>query len=235
MPIDFLLVERALSESLPIDGLNAEEKAFCQSYKATFDIGRLAERLAEGYYAHTAAIEAARHPGAETLISTVSPGHPVPVSYVTRKDGTRHTFDVRHYLDQTRTNSTVADELPRTWLVGSLLTVGDALSRHPRRYLNRHPVLELIYHLRNGVAHGNVFHFDKRGKERLKKYPAHNKAAAVKSPNGAEFTILESMHGQLVLFDFMGAGDVLDLLQSVGVYLTRIRERAAASELADLH
>jgi hypothetical protein len=37
----------------------------------------------------------------------------------------------------------------------------------------------------------------------------------------------------LLLFDFMGPGDVLDVLQSVEVYLTRIRERRQSGELSD--
>jgi hypothetical protein len=37
-----------------------------------------------------------------------------------------------------------------------------------------------------------------------------------------------------MLFEFMGPADVLDLLQSVEVYLTRIRERHAAGELSGL-
>jgi hypothetical protein len=234
MPIDHLRTEKALSGDLSPDELNPDEKAFCQEYKSIFEIGLMARRMAQGYYAHAAAIEVAKDPRAESLVATVTAGHPVPVGYVARKDGTRHVFDTHHYLGQARTNPAIADELPRIWLVGSLLSLGDALSRHTHRYLDRAPLLELVYHLRNGIAHGNVFHFDKNGKERLKKYPAHSKMAAVKSDTKAVFEIVDSLHGNPVLFDFMGPGDVLDVLQSVEVYLTRIREREAAGELRGL-
>ena len=37
-----------------------------------------------------------------------------------------------------------------------------------------------------------------------------------------------------MLFDFMGAGDILDLLQSIEWYLTFVRERVRMGELVDL-
>ena len=49
----------------------------------------------------------------------------------------------------------------------------------------------------------------------------------------AEFQIEASLQGQPVLFDFMGPGDGLDLLQSIGIYLTRIRERKDTGELSN--
>lgn len=237
MTIDYLQVERALSGVLPLDQLNLEEKDFCQNYKSAFEAGLLARRMAQGYYAHTAAIEFAKNPDAKALASTTPLGQ--ISSYIIRKDGTQHTFDLPHYLNQAHTDPAVVDELPRVWLVGSLLSVGDALSiisKHlkPARYLNGAPILELLYHLRNGIAHGNKFNFLKSGKKRLNKYKTHNKTAGVRSDTKAEFEITIDLQGKPVLFEFMGPGDVLDLLQSVEVYLTRIRERHAAGELSGL-
>ena len=230
---DYLLIERVLSGSVPIDQLNPEEKKFYRKYKPAFDVGRLAHRMVQGYYAHSAAIEIARGPDAKTLASESPLGQ--IASYVTRKDRTQHIFDLPYYLGQAHTNPEIVDELPRIWLVGSLLTLGDALSRLRRSYLNHAPILELIYHLRNGIAHGNIFYFDNDCRRRLKKYPAHNRTARVKSRTGAEFEIVaDDLHRKPVLFDFMGPGDVLDLIASVEVYLTRIRERHAAGELGRL-
>lgn len=188
--------------------------------------------MAQGYYAHAAAIEIANRPHAKALVSQTPLGK--IASYVTRKDGTQHTFDLPHYLGQAHTNSEIVDDLPRVWLVGSLLTVGDAVKKLRRPVLKEVPLLELLYHLRNGIAHGNVFSCSEHGLKRLKKHPAHKKTAGVKSADGAEFEIEAGLHGKPVLFDFMGPGDVLDLLQSVDVYLTRIRERHAAGELSRL-
>jgi hypothetical protein len=54
----------------------------------------------------------------------------------------------------------------------------------------------------------------------LAKYPAHNHNATVRSPKGTIYEITPSLKGQ-ILFDFMGAADVIDLLQSVEVYLSK--------------
>jgi hypothetical protein len=77
----------------------------------------------------------------------------------------------------------MVDDLDRLWLVGALLTIGDALKQH--RYFDRAPELELLRHLRNGAAHGNTFRI-KNPKE-LEEYPAHNRLAWVKSDTKAEF------------------------------------------------
>ena len=188
--------------------------------QAAFEIGRLAERMAAGYYAHAAAIVVATDPRAKALVSVVQPGQAVPIGEVTRKDGTRHIFNFHHYLDQASTNPTMVGDFERVWLVGSLLAVGDALAK--QRYFDHAPELELVYHLRNGIAHGNVFHINHRALDRLRKSPALNRLAYVRSGTRAEFEIVATLEGQPVLFDFIGPADVLDLLMSVGIYLTRI-------------
>ena len=96
--LDYLLIERVLLGSLPIDQLNPEEKIFCQKYKSAFEVGRLASRMAQGYYAHTAAIEIAKGPHAKAFASETSLGQ--ISSYVTRKDGTQRVFDLPHHLGQ---------------------------------------------------------------------------------------------------------------------------------------
>jgi hypothetical protein len=97
--LDYLLIERALSGDLPLDGLNSEENVLYYKYKSVFEIGRMAERMAQGYYAHIAAVEAARDPGSKELVSTIPKGQPVPVGYVIRNDGSKHIFDFHHYID----------------------------------------------------------------------------------------------------------------------------------------
>jgi hypothetical protein len=151
----------------------------------------------------------------------VEAGQIVPVGYVYRKDGTKHIFDFAHYLAKAGSDEAMVDDLARIWLVGSLLTVGDALAKND--YFDHAPVLELLYHLRNGVAHGNVFHFTRPGRRRLCAHPAHNREAAIRGYNNdTVFEITPNLQGQPVLFDFMGPGDVLDLLYSVGLYLIRM-------------
>jgi hypothetical protein len=229
--LDYLLIERVLLGGVPVDQLKPEAKDFYQKYKPIFEVGRLAHRMVQGYYAHSAAIEFAKGPHAKALALEAPLGQ--IASYVTRKDGTQHTFDLPYYLGQTHTNTEIVDELPRLWLVGSLLAIGDALS--DKKYLDHSPLLELIRHLRNGIGHGNKFTFKQGnrtpGLDQLRKYPAHNKQAEIKS---TEFNIDGSLEEHPVLFDFMSPGDVLDLLQSLEIYFTRIRERHAAGELSGL-
>jgi hypothetical protein len=188
--------------------------------QAAFKLGQMAERLAAGYHAHVAAIQIARDPRAPLLSPEVEPGKLVPEGYVFRKDGTFHRFHFNLYLVKVGNDPLIVDNLPRVWLVGALLTLGDALQAND--YFDHAPELELLYHVRNGVAHGNLFHLTDSGKRRLIRYPAHNRPAWVKSDTKALFEITENLDGQAVLFDFMGPGDVLDLLMSIGLYLTRM-------------
>jgi hypothetical protein len=186
--------------------------------QAAFDVGRLAERMAQGYYAHSAAISVASDPRAEALVPSTPPGFVVPVGYVIRKDGTQHVCHFRHFLHLAATDADLARDLPRIWLAGSLLSLGDALTQHA--YFDRAPELELLRHLRNGIAHGNVFRIDNPAN--LSKVPAHNRDAWVKSDLKTVFEITPTLQGRPVLFDFMDPGDVLDILMSVGLYLIRM-------------
>jgi hypothetical protein len=186
--------------------------------QAAFETGQLAERMAQGYFAHSAAIAIATHPQAQALSPATLPGMQVPLGFVRRKDGTEHAFDFRHFLRTAAAIPEIAAELPRVWLAGSLLAVGDALARYD--YFDRAPELELVRHLRNGIAHGN--RFDIRAPEKLKTFPAHNRDAWIQSDKKTIFEITPAIDHQSVLFEYLGAGDVLDILMSVGIYLIRM-------------
>jgi hypothetical protein len=185
--------------------------------QAAFDISQMAHRMFEGYYTHLAAIQVARDPRAIALSPNLEPGQIVPVGYVVRKDGTRHVFNFTHYLGHAGRDPAMVDDLRRLWLVGALLAIGDALERHD--YFDHAPELELLRHLRNGVAHGNTFRINLK---RLTKFPAHNLLAWVRGDNKTEFQITPNLQNQPVLFDFVGPGDILDLLMSVSHYLERM-------------
>ena len=183
-----------------------------------FRVGQLAEWLAKGYYAHAAALFVASNADAESLMPPRQPGAYVAVDHVYRKDGTAHVFYFKHFLSEATADAQLAAELKRVWLVGALLSVGDALAE--AEYFDHAPELEMVYHLRNGVAHGNRFEIT--NVKRLAQYPAHTRGAGVKSDLKTEFVITPALHGQPVLFDYMEAGDILDLLMSVGMYLLRV-------------
>ena len=179
--------------------------------QAAYDVGQLAQDMARGYTAHIAAIRMAPRVGGKALVRLIGD---YPSDFVQRKDGTKWSFDTQDALVDLA-DKVIAAELPRVWLTGSLLTLGDALKNN--RYFDHAPELELVYHLRNGIAHGNHFNFTSPGLKRLKDYPAHNRDAFFRGPNSTIFEITPALDGQPVLFDFMDAGDVVDLLASVGL------------------
>lgn len=185
---------------------------------AALAVGQLSERLAQGHYTHVAALQVAMDPRAVALAPSTKPGFVVPVGYVGRNDGTEHAYHFIHFLERARTDPAIGRELESVWLSGALLAVGDALAAHG--YFDRAPELEFLRHLRNGVAHGNVFRID--NPKSLTKYPAHNRLALVRGDLKTEFEIVAGLNGQPVLFSYMGPGDVLDLLMSVGLYLIRM-------------
>ncbi len=179
---------------------------------AAHEVGQLAQHLVRGYLAQIAAARSVPRMGSNALVRLISDR---PSDFVERKDGTKWSFDTQDALVDLADNA-IHVELPRVWLTGSLLALGDALKDHG--YFDHAPALELVYHLRNGIAHGNRFKFTASGLERLKRYPAHNREAWFRT---VIFEIAPALTGQSVLFEFMGAGDVLDLLSSVGAQLNK--------------
>jgi hypothetical protein len=181
-------------------------------------VGRLAHHLADGYYSFVVAHLVAVNPDSINSLPVAKVLGRNPEGELKRKDGTFHTLDLRHYLDLLREDQNLQGRFLRTWATGALLMLGQELQNHG--YFDHAPILELVYHLRNGVAHGNTFKVDDRGRKRLAKHAAHNRLAAVKSPLRTVYEIHPALTGP-VLFDFIGAADVIDLLQSVEIYLSR--------------
>jgi hypothetical protein len=177
--------------------------------QAAAKVAQLARNMAAGYAAHIAAIRLAPRVSDKALVRLIAD---YPIDSVQRKDGTKWSFDMQDALVSAVVNQAIAEEFPRVWLTGSLLAVGDALKGND--YFDHAPELELVRHLRNGIAHGNRFAIQKLT------YPAHNRDAAFHT--NTIFEIKPKLNGQSVLFDFMGAGDVLDLLSSVAAHLDRI-------------
>jgi hypothetical protein len=180
-----------------------------------FRVGQTAQYIFGSFMAHQASLLVARDPKAESLLPPIESGQIVPVGRVADKAGVGHTFSASHYLKWAQ--NAPADEFDRVALGGALITLGDALRAHG--YFDHAPELELLRHLRNGIAHGNRFNILKPGREQLAKWPAHNRLATVKT---SKFEVTPALNGQLVLWDFMEAGDVLNLIQTVSLYLIRM-------------
>lgn len=175
------------------------------------EVGQLAYLLRFGLYAHAAALEIARDPRISSN-EMASMGQS-PTGTILCKDGTERSFDLAYVLDQMRAHPVLRTELDRAWCVSSLILLGDRLAAED--YFDRAPVLEMVRHLRNGIAHGNRFTL--RNTKEMDSWPAHTREASCQT--GEPFEITAELDGHAVLFDFMAPGDVLDLLISVGTYL----------------
>jgi hypothetical protein len=75
----------------------------------------------------------------------------------------------------------------KCWAMGALLMLGDELAKPQHRYFDHAPILELVYHLRNGVADSKRFNITPASRNRVVKYEAHNRDALVKSPLGTTY------------------------------------------------
>jgi hypothetical protein len=138
-----------------------------------------------------------------------------PDGRMERLDGTARYIHVDYFLAQARDRRGTTEQ---AWWAGSLLTLGDAL--RDVAYIDHAPELELVYHLRNAVAHGNRIHFTDYGRKRLASWPAHNKLAMVK---GGDIEITLDHEGRMVLFDLVKPADLADLFDSVDSYLASLR------------
>lgn len=180
-------------------------------------VSQTAHRLASGYYAFLVAQFVAANPQSINMLPPSRHPEEDPVGEIQRKDGTAHALNLRFYLDRFREDRDLQTAAFRSWALGAILMLGDELSENS--YFDNAPLLELVRHLRNGVAHGNRFNITEPGRRRLARFPAHNRDAVVKSPSGETFEVIPSQSGH-ILFEFMGVGDVIDLLQSVEVHLS---------------
>ncbi len=193
------------------------------------EVGQLAEALHGGYMSHAGMGVLLAHPAGSAAIERLEAENPgpaiVPIAPVLRKDGTSIWYSLSHYLRKS-TARAFSETFERLWLGGALITLGDALAA--QGYFDRGPDLELVRHLRNGVAHGNRFHLLNEEPRRLARFTGPEQRlmsdGVTSTPPGdaITFEITSGLHGQQVLFDFMGAGDVCDLLQFVGVRLIRM-------------
>jgi hypothetical protein len=168
------------------------------------------------------------HPAASDLLADHQAALPAgafdPGMMLQRRDGSVHLWSRDHALEAAQSPGFMRD-MAKLWTIFEIVTVGDALKRVGG--LDKAPDLELLRHLRNGIAHGNRFHFI--GDEPTR--PAHFTGSegrllpdgqAASPHQGPLFNVTRDLEGQEVLFDFMGPGDVHDLLMFVSWRLYRV-------------
>jgi hypothetical protein len=176
------------------------------------------ETIVNEFYSLAACLEIAADPGTNAMIPQTLPGYIAPIGRIPSRDGGEHIYHFTHYLELIRSDPGLIDGFKRHWVTGAFLSVGDELSAHD--YFDHAPELELVYHLRNAIAHGNRFSFTKPGLKRLAEYPAHNEFAWGRG----ESTVLRispTLQDQEVVPKFLVPGDAIDILNSVGIYLFR--------------
>ena len=141
---------------------------------------------------------------------------------IARNDGTLIFSNLSHSVREVEPESEHRALVDRLWWMGALLTVGDAIAAAD---LDHGPDLELIRHLRNGVAHGNRFKLMK-GEPRRQAFFFGPPGRFLPDRTIVEgdvphFRIDSAVHRAPVLFEFMGPGDLDDLFQFVSLRLIR--------------
>ncbi|TDL44054.1 hypothetical protein [Microbacterium oleivorans] len=176
---------------------------------------QLAEALSSGGAGAHAVATLLKSFGPGIDLDAIIPGYTASFGRMERRDGSARYTLLPHYLREAQADP---DAVERSWWAGALLTLGDALAE--ANYLDRAPELELIYHLRNAVAHGNKVSLTGGGRTRLQRWPANNFEAYQRS-DPVELTIADE--GAPVLFDMLRPADLADLFDSVAQYVACLR------------
>ena len=204
---------------------------------AELEVGKVAQELFVGYLAYTASAYALDQPEiADATVAALEAANrgpaAVPTATIVRADGSVMPYHLTHAIRTVRSTSSFRLTYDRLWLAGALLTLGDRLSEE--RYFDQGPDLEFVRHLRNGIAHGNKFHFVRDEPRR----PAHFTGpdgrvlpdATTTGPGYVvTFEITRALEGRRVLFDFIGPGDIFDLLTHVSLRLMQMGNEKAPS------
>lgn len=177
----------------------------------------LLNMLYQGAYSYEAALAVSKQAYASLRDKSV----PLVVDKVRRQDGSTHDYDFNYYLRETQDKPELAAAIQRAWLAGALLAAGDELEQFDY-FGSKYPSLEMIYHLRNGVAHGNKFNITGSGEKYLAKCPAHTRDSVARG--SVVYEITPNLNGLTVLFDFMGVADIVDVLQSAHWVSARIAD-----------
>lgn len=123
----------------------------------------------------------------------------------------------RDHVEALGRDPDVAREIRRAYLSGALLSVGDILA--DEQYLDRSPEFEFVRHIRNAVAHGNVFELKASHLEMLEKFPAY----LIEGDGHKTHAIKESVNGRECLFGFVGPNHVLAALTAAAMRMVEIR------------
>ncbi len=120
-----------------------------------------------------------------------------------RSDGTRYDVHL-HQTPLVKIGDPLYNSIHIRWAAAYIIsTTYDTAKRNT--LTDQSPEFEFLRHLRNGVSHGNIFAFQHGEPKRL---------AAFK-----QFTISPALQGQTILFDYIPAGDLFDLLDYIKTHV----------------
>ena len=167
--------------------------------EAARQIADLIDRLQVAYTASSTALIFLNDPDVARLLTAkgYDPGTTIRLG---RKDGSYYDgIRLWESIEQVRNNAPFNRDYLGGHFSTSLSWVGDHLKR--AGYFDKSPELEFFRHLRNGVSHGNRFHFD-NGEPRR---PARFRT----------FEVTAELEGQSVLFAYIMPGDLFDLFDAI--------------------
>lgn len=201
--------------------LTAEQAA---SARSAADLSR---ELVSGYYTLLAALAVASLKDVNSLMRSTR-ARPLatlaPVGELRRRNGARYEYSRQYYLARLQDRPEATEAIERSWLTAVILQLGELFAQNS--YFDRTPELELFRHLRNAVAHGNIFKIAPSADLDLK--PAHNGRMLAEQKGCSPLTITRALNGKPVLFEFVDRADVLDLVVWIGHYLERLATEAYA-------
>jgi len=189
--------------------------------QAAVEVATLAQRMTSQYFSHVAGMYIARDKRAKMFAPAIEPGQSVPILRLPRRDGNDMVMWFNYYLAENMKPETRQD-FDRVWLMGALLTVGDALRANG--YFNHDPEAEMIRHLRNGIAHGNHFEFHPSVIDKTTgklKHPANISRYSSRQAM-PKHEIDTNLQGAEVLWGWGGPDAIVDCLTVLGVHLWNV-------------
>jgi hypothetical protein len=186
-----------------------------------FEVGQFAQRLVEHYLSTLAGWTLLRLPAGEAALQRLERENTgpavVPISDVGRQNGTMIWYSVSHYLRRARDDPDFQVVHARLGLEMAIVSLHASIQSEGG--FDHGPDLEFLRHLRNAVAHGNRFEL-RNGEPRRDAYSENY------SIPPQRFEVTKHAHERPALFEFLGPGDVCDLLNSIGSRLIVIGNEA---------
>jgi hypothetical protein len=186
-----------------------------KKYKGAPEVADVLFALQQGIWSY----EVMRKTAAEAAASGTDSAKVNEQVTLASKSGYQRPYSAETFRNLGTNHPLLAPIFERAMIVGALIEAAETL-KTPHEYFDHAPDLELIYHLRNGIAHGNRFNIEGNGITRLGKYPAFRR---IPYHPGRYHEIDLGLNGKSI-FDFVGAGDVSEILLAAWFHVIILEE-----------